>query len=125
MFLHDVNYEKFDIAHADTLIDPQYWDDEPFEAVVSNPPYSTRWAGDANPLLINGPRFAPAGVLAPKSRADLALTMHMPSWGVRLAWNRRGEFTTEPFWSVMHQFVALSQGANGFSIPRRADRSCG
>ncbi len=80
MFLHDINYEKFDIAHGDTLVDPQHWDDEPFEAIVSNPPYSIRWAGDANPLLINDPRYAPAGVLAPKSRADLAFTMHMLSW---------------------------------------------
>ncbi len=80
MFLHDVNYEKFDIAHGDTLTDPQHWDDEPFEAIVSNPPYSIRWEGDANPLLINDPRFAPAGVLAPKSKADLAFTMHMLSW---------------------------------------------
>jgi type I restriction enzyme M protein len=80
MFLHDINYEKFDIAHGDTLTDPAHWDDEPFEAIVSNPPYSTRWAGDADPLLINDPRFAPAGVLAPKSKADLAFTMHMLSW---------------------------------------------
>jgi type I restriction enzyme M protein len=80
MFLHDVNYEKFDIAHGDTLTDPQHWNDEPFEAIVSNPPYSIRWEGDANPLLINDPRFAPAGVLAPKSKADLAFTMHMLSW---------------------------------------------
>lgn len=80
MFLHDVNYEKFDIAHGDTLTDPQHWDEEPFEAIVSNPPYSIKWDGDANPLLINDPRFAPAGVLAPKSKADLAFTMHMLSW---------------------------------------------
>jgi len=80
MFLHDINYEKFDIAHGDTLADPAHWDDEPFEAIVSNPPYSTRWDGDANPLLINDPRFAPAGVLAPKSKADLAFTMHMLHW---------------------------------------------
>jgi type I restriction enzyme M protein len=80
MFLHDVNYEKFDIAHGDTLTDPAHWDDEPFEAIVSNPPYSIRWDGDANPLLINDPRFAPAGVLAPKSKADLAFTMHILSW---------------------------------------------
>lgn len=80
MFLHDVNYEKFDIAHGDTLTDPAHWDDEPFEAIVSNPPYSIRWAGDSNPLLINDPRFAPAGVLAPKSKADLAFTMHILSW---------------------------------------------
>ena len=80
MFLHDVNYEKFDIAHGDTLTDPQHWDDEPFEAIVSNPPYSIKWDGDANPLLINDPRFAPAGVLAPKSKADLAFTMHILSW---------------------------------------------
>jgi type I restriction enzyme M protein len=80
MFLHDVNYEKFDIAHGDTLTDPQHWDNEPFEAIVSNPPYSIKWEGDANPLLINDPRFAPAGVLAPKSKADLAFTMHMLSW---------------------------------------------
>ncbi len=80
MFLHDVNYEKFDIAHGDTLTDPQHWDDEPFEAIVSNPPYSIKWDGDANPLLINDPRYAPAGVLAPKSKADLAFTMHILSW---------------------------------------------
>ncbi|MFF2031088.1 type I restriction-modification system subunit M [Arthrobacter sp. NPDC058192] len=80
MFLHDVNYEKFDIAHGDTLIDPHHWDDEPFEAIVSNPPYSIKWEGDANPLLINDERFAPAGVLAPKSKADLAFTMHILSW---------------------------------------------
>src|SRR6266487_355843 len=59
MFLHDINYEKFDIAHGDTLIDPAYMDDEPFEAIVSNPPYSTRWEGDSNPLLINDPRYSP------------------------------------------------------------------
>lgn len=80
MFLHDVNYENFDIAHGDVLTDPAHWDDEPFEAIVSNPPYSIKWDGDANPLLINDPRFAPAGVLAPKSKADLAFTMHMLSW---------------------------------------------
>lgn len=80
MFLHDVNYEQFDIAHGDTLTDPHHWDDEPFEAIVSNPPYSIKWAGDADPLLINDPRYAPAGVLAPKSKADLAFTMHMLSW---------------------------------------------
>jgi type I restriction enzyme M protein len=80
MFLHDVNFEQFDIAHGDTLIDPHHWDDEPFEAIVSNPPYSINWEGDANPLLINDPRFAPAGVLAPKSKADLAFTMHILAW---------------------------------------------
>ncbi len=80
MFLHDVNYEKFSIAHGDTLTDPVHMDDEPFEAIVSNPPYSIKWDGDANPLLINDPRFAPAGVLAPKSKADLAFTMHILSW---------------------------------------------
>ena len=80
MFLHDINYEKFKIAHGDTLIDPKHWDDEPFEAIVSNPPYSIKWEGDSNPLLINDSRFAPAGVLAPKSKADLAFTMHMLSW---------------------------------------------
>ena len=80
MFLHDINYEKFDIAHGDTLTDPAHWDDEPFEAIVSNPPYSIKWDGDANPLLINDPRFAPAGVLAPKSKADLAFTLHILSW---------------------------------------------
>jgi type I restriction enzyme M protein len=80
MFLHDINYEKFQIAHGDTLIDPAHMEDEPFEAIASNPPYSTKWEGDANPLLINDPRFAPAGVLAPKSKADLAFTMHMLHW---------------------------------------------
>ena len=80
MFLHNINYEKFNIAHGDTLIDPKHWNDEPFEAIVSNPPYSITWEGDSNPLLINDERFAPAGVLAPKSKADLAFTMHMLSW---------------------------------------------
>ena len=80
MFLHDINYEKFDIAHGDTLTDPKHWDDEPFDAIVSNPPYSIKWEGDANPLLINDPRFSPAGVLAPKSKADLAFTLHMLHW---------------------------------------------
>jgi type I restriction enzyme M protein len=80
MFLHDINYEQFDIVHGDTLTDPAHLDDEPFEAIVSNPPYSIKWEGDANPLLINDDRFAPAGVLAPKSKADLAFTMHILSW---------------------------------------------
>ncbi|WP_310626160.1 type I restriction-modification system subunit M [Limnohabitans sp.] len=79
MFLHDVNYEKFNIVHGDTLTAPAHLDDEPFEAIVSNPPYSIKWEGDANPLLINDPRFAPAGVLAPKSKADLAFTLHILS----------------------------------------------
>jgi len=80
MFLHDINYEKFDIAHGDTLTEPHHWDDEPFDCIVSNPPYSIKWDGDANPLMINDPRFSPAGVLAPKSKADLAFTLHMLSW---------------------------------------------
>lgn len=80
MFLHDINYERFDIALGDTLTDPAHWDDEPFDAIVSNPPYSIKWDGDANPILINDPRFSPAGVLAPKSKADLAFVMHMLSW---------------------------------------------
>ena len=80
MFLHDINYNHFDIAHGDTLTNPKHWDDEPFDAIVSNPPYSLKWEGDRNPLLINDPRFSPAGVLAPKSKADLAFTMHMLAW---------------------------------------------
>jgi len=80
MFLHDIEYDHFDIAHGDTLMAPKHWDDEPFDAIVSNPPYSIKWEGDANPILINDPRFSPAGVLAPKSKADLAFTMHMLSW---------------------------------------------
>lgn len=80
MFLHDINYNKFNIARGDTLIDPKHWDDEPFDAIVSNPPYSIKWVGKSNPLLINDERFAPAGILAPESKADLAFTMHMLSW---------------------------------------------
>ena len=80
MFLHDIDYDKFNIANEDTLINPQHWDDEPFEAIVSNPPYSIKWEGDDNPVLINDPRFSPAGVLAPKSKADLAFVMHSLSW---------------------------------------------
>lgn len=77
MFLHDINYEKFDIAHGDTLMDPKHVDDEPFEAIVSNPPYSIDWEGSSNPLLINDERFEGPGVLAPKSYADLAFTLHI------------------------------------------------
>ena len=80
MFLHDIGFDKFDIACDDTLTSPQHWDDEPFELIVSNPPYSIKWAGDSNPLLINDPRYAPAGVLAPKSKADMAFIMHSLSW---------------------------------------------
>lgn len=80
MFLHDIGFDKFDIECEDTLTNPQHWDDEPFELIVSNPPYSIKWDGDDNPLLINDPRFAPAGVLAPKSKADLAFIMHSLSW---------------------------------------------
>lgn len=80
MFLHDVGFDKFNIACEDTLTAPAHWDDEPFELIVSNPPYSIRWAGDENPLLINDPRFAPAGVLAPKSKADMAFILHSLSW---------------------------------------------
>ena len=80
MFLHDINYNNFSIVREDTLIHPAHWDDEPFDAIVSNPPYSIKWAGKSNPILINDERYAPAGVLAPESKADLAFTMHMLSW---------------------------------------------
>lgn len=80
MFLHDIGYDKFNIACEDTLTAPQHWDDEPFEVIVSNPPYSIKWAGDDNAVLINDPRFSPAGVLAPKSKADFAFIMHSLSW---------------------------------------------
>lgn len=80
MFLHDIDYDKFNIANEDTLTKPQHWDEEPFEAIVSNPPYSTKWKGSDDPLLINDPRFSPAGILAPKSYADMAFIMHALSW---------------------------------------------
>ncbi len=80
MFLHDVNFSNFDIALGDTLTEPAHWDYQPFDAIVSNPPYSTKWVGKDDIALINDPRFAPAGVLAPKSKADLAFTMHMLHW---------------------------------------------
>ena len=80
MFLHDIGFEKFSIAHGDTLTEPQHEDNEPFEVIVSNPPYSIKWEGDNNPVLINDPRFAPAGVLAPKSKADMAFIMHSLAW---------------------------------------------
>ena len=80
MFLHNINYNNFSIERGDTLIHPAHWNDEPFDAIVSNPPYSIKWAGKSNPILINDERFAPAGVLAPESKADLAFTMHMLSW---------------------------------------------
>ena len=80
MFLHDINFDDFDIAYGNTLLDPKHWDDEPFEAIVSNPPYSQPWPGKENPLLINDPRYAPAGVLAPVSKSDFAFIMHALAW---------------------------------------------
>lgn len=80
MFLHNVGYDKFNIALGDTLEDPQHWDDEPFDVIVSNPPYSIHWSGEDNPVLINDPRFSVAGVLAPKSKADLAFVLHSLAW---------------------------------------------
>ena len=80
MFLHDIEPDKFNIAHGDTLTDPAHWDDEPFEVIVSNPPYSIPWTGDDDVTLINDPRYAPAGVLAPRSKADFAFIMHSLSW---------------------------------------------
>lgn len=80
MFLHDIDYDKFDIANEDTLTKPQHCDDEPFEAIVSNPPYSTKWEGSDNPLLISDTRYSLAGILAPKNYADMAFIMHSLSW---------------------------------------------
>lgn len=76
MFLHNINYDKFDIALGNTLIDPRFGDEKPFDAIVSNPPYSVNWIGSDDPTLINDDRFAPAGVLAPKSKADFAFVLH-------------------------------------------------
>lgn len=80
MFLHGVPYDRFDIACEDTLLHPQHWDEQPMDAIVSNYPYSIKWVGEDDPTLINDPRFAPAGVLAPKSKADLAFLMHITNW---------------------------------------------
>lgn len=80
MFLHNVNYDKFNIALGNTLLDPHFGDDKPFDAIVSNPPYSINWIGSDDPTLINDERFAPAGVLAPKSKADFAFVLHTLSY---------------------------------------------
>lgn len=80
MFLHNVNYDKFNIALGNTLTDPQFKDEKPFDAIVSNPPYSINWIGSDDPTLINDERFAPAGVLAPKSKADFAFILHSLSY---------------------------------------------
>jgi type I restriction enzyme M protein len=80
MFLHNVNYDKFNIQLGDTLIEPHFGDDKPFDAIVSNPPYSVKWVGSDDPTLINDDRFAPAGVLAPKSKADFAFVLHALSY---------------------------------------------
>ena len=80
MFLHNVNYDKFNIGLGDTLIEPHFGDDKPFDAIVSNPPYSVKWVGSDDPTLINDDRFAPAGVLAPKSKADFAFVLHALSY---------------------------------------------
>ena len=80
MFLHNINYDKFNIALGNTLMAPQFGDDKPFDAIVSNPPYSVKWIGSDDPTLINDERFAPAGVLAPKSKADFAFILHAVSY---------------------------------------------
>ena len=80
MFLHNINYDKFDLALGNTLLDPHFGDDKPFDAIVSNPPYSVNWIGSDDPTLINDDRFAPAGVLAPKSKADFAFVLHALSY---------------------------------------------
>ncbi len=80
MFLHNINYDKFNIALGNTLLDPKFGDDKPFDAIVSNPPYSVKWIGSDDPTLINDDRFAPAGVLAPKSKADFAFVLHALSY---------------------------------------------
>lgn len=80
MLLHGIPFERFDIACEDTLTAPQHWNEQPFDLIVSNPPYSVRWAGTGNPALSSDPRFAPAGVLAPKSKADFAFVMHCLHW---------------------------------------------
>ncbi len=80
MFLHNIDSDKFSIVREDTLISPQHWDDEPFELIVSNPPFSVPWEGSKNPILINDPRFSPAGVLAPSSKGDMAFIMHSLAW---------------------------------------------
>lgn len=80
MFLHNINYDKFNIQLGNTLIDPHFGDDKPFDAIVSNPPYSVKWIGADDPTLINDERFAPAGVLAPKSKADFAFVLHALSY---------------------------------------------
>ncbi len=80
MFLHNINYDKFNITLGDTLLQPQFGDEKPFDAIVSNPPYSINWIGSDDPTLINDDRFAPAGVLAPKSKADFAFVLHALSY---------------------------------------------
>ena len=80
MFLHNINYDKFNIALGNTLLEPCFDDEKPFDAIVSNPPYSINWIGSDNPILINDERFAPAGVLAPKSKADFAFVLHCLSY---------------------------------------------
>ena len=80
MFLHNINYDKFSIERGNTLLDPKHGDEKPFDAIVSNPPYSIKWIGKDDPTLINDDRFAPAGVLAPKSKADFAFIMHSLSY---------------------------------------------
>ena len=80
MFLHNINYDKFNISLGNTLLEPQFGDEKPFDAIVSNPPYSVKWIGSDDPTLINDERFAPAGVLAPKSKADFAFVLHTLSY---------------------------------------------
>jgi len=80
MFLHNINYDKFNMQLGNTLIEPHFQDDKPFDAIVSNPPYSVKWIGSDDPTLINDDRFAPAGVLAPKSKADFAFVLHALSY---------------------------------------------
>lgn len=80
MFLHNINYNKFEIALGDTLLNPKFGNEKPFDAIVSNPPYSIKWIGSDDPTLINDERYAPAGILAPKSKADFAFILHALSY---------------------------------------------
>ena len=127
MFLHKIGFDKFDIACEDTLTNPKHWDDEPFELIVSNPPYSIPWTGDNNATLINDPRFAPAGVLAPKSRSDMAFIMHSLSWlapnGTAaivcfpgIMYRSGAEQKIRKYWSTTTMWMRLSSSAAIFFL---------
>lgn len=74
LILHGLAPEEFQTFNDDT-IHHDHFGDKKFTIQVDNPPYSAKY--DASPSLLEDERYASAGVLPPKSHADLAFVEHM------------------------------------------------